>query len=76
MDVDDGVGLQETEDSLAGPQAEDMPIDEAGTILLYVIGSLNGFSVKFLTDSGASECFVGTKFAEKHGLVLTKTKKK
>ena len=51
-----------------------MPEDGAGTVLLCVSRSLNGFSVKFLIDSGASECFVDTAFAEKNGLKLTKTK--
>ena len=52
-----------------------MPGDDVGTILLSVFGSLNGFAVKFLINSGASECFVGIAFAEKNGLVLTKNKK-
>ena len=30
--------------------------------------------MKFLIDSGANECFVGTAFAEHYGLILTKTK--
>ena len=37
---------------------------------------MNGISVIFLIDSGASECFVGKTFAEKNGLKLTKTKEK
>ena len=37
---------------------------------------MNGFSVTFLIDNGANECFVGTTFAEKNGLEMTKTKEK
>ena len=32
--------------------------------------------MKFLIDSGASECFVDTAFVERNGLKLTKTKEK
>ena len=37
---------------------------------------MNGISVIFLIDSGASECFVGKTFVEKNGIKLTKTKEK
>ena len=51
-----------------------MPIDRVGTVLLCVSGCLNGISVIFLIDSGASECFVGKTFTEQNGLKATKTK--
>ena len=53
-----------------------MPIDGAGTILLCVSECLNGFLVKLLIDSGASECFVDTTITEKNGLTLIHTKEK
>ena len=74
VDADDGVAIQGAENSTPGPQSEDMPTDEVGTVLLSISGSFNGFAVKVLIDSGASECFVGTSFAEKNGLNMTKTK--
>ena len=74
IDVDDRVRLQRVEDSTTGSQAEEMPANEASAVLLSVSGSLNGFAIKFLIDSGASECFVGTTFAEQNGFTLTKIK--
>ena len=47
MNTDVRVGLQGAEDSTLGSQAEEMPADEAGTVLLFVFGNLNGFTVKF-----------------------------
>ena len=70
---------KDVEESTSGSQVVDVPVEEAdtpGTILLCVSGCLNGISVIFLIDSGASECFVGKTFAEKNGLKLTKTKEK
>ena len=72
-----GVATQGVEDSTPGPQEkEEMPTDGASTVLLCVSGFLNGFSVKFLIDRGASECFVDIAFAKKHGLKPTKMKEK
>ena len=72
--------IQGTEDSTPGSHIEkEIPADEIeaiGTVLIFVLGYLNGTSVKFLIDSGASECFVDTTFAEQNGLKLTKTKEK
>ena len=51
-----------------------MHVEGECTILLFVSRSLNGFPVKFLIDSGASECFVHIAFAEKKGLKLINTK--
>ena len=48
----------------------------AGYKLLSIEGFLNGFSVKFLIDSGATECFVSTTFVEKKELGLNKRKEK
>ena len=73
--------VQVDEDSLPGlvmdepglSTDENFPVD---SVLLCVEGCLNGISVVFLIDSGASECFVGKAFAEENGLKLTKTKEK
>ena len=73
-----GVRIQEIEDSSLEPPKNDKnePADEAvGVILLSVSGFLNGFSVKFLIDSGASECFVDTAFTKRNGIKTTKEKK-
>ena len=67
------------EESSPGCQAADVLVEEAdtpGTVLLCVSRSLNGFSVTFLIDSGANECFVGKTFVEDHGLKMIKTKEK
>ena len=72
--------IQGMDDSTPGPHTEKeiLPneIEATGTILLSIFGSLNGILVKLLIDSGASECFVDTTFAERNGLKLTKTKEK
>ena len=46
---------------------------------MYIIeyrGCLNGFPVKFLIDSGATNCFVSTGFVENKELELNKRKEK
>ena len=48
----------------------------AGCILLSIEGFLNGFPVKFLIDSGATDCFVSTAFVEEKELGLNKRKEK
>ena len=48
----------------------------AGCILLSIEGFLNGFPVKFLIDSGATDCFVSTAFVEEKKLGLNKRKEK
>ena len=48
----------------------------AGCILLSIEGFLNGFPVKFLIDSGATDCFVSTTFVEERKLDLNKRKEK
>ena len=50
---------------------ENIPAD---CILLSIEGLLNGFPVKFLIDSGATDCFVSTSFVENKELDLNKRK--
>ena len=52
---------------------EDIP---AECILLSIEGCLNGFPVKFLIDSGATDCFVSTDFVETKELDVNKRKEK
>ena len=71
-------GQQKNEDSTSGPQAEVNLADEievAQIVLLCISGTLEGIPVKYLIDSGASDCFVSTNFVAKHGLKTTKQKK-
>ena len=74
-----GVRIQAIEDSVPEPQEKEKnePADEieaARVVLLFISGFLNGFSAKFLIDSGASECFVDTAFTEKNGIKTIKRK--
>ena len=58
---------------------ENVAADEeipAECILLSIEGCLNGFPVKFLIDSGATDCFVNTAFVENKELDLNKRKEK
>ena len=58
---------------------ENITADEeipAECILLCIEGFFNGFSVKFLIDSGATDCFVSTAFVEEKGLDLNKRQEK
>ena len=48
----------------------------AGCKLLSIEGFLNGFPVKFLIDSGATDCFVSTTFVEERKLDLNKRQEK
>ncbi|MCV6610540.1 MAG: retroviral-like aspartic protease family protein, partial [Amphritea sp.] len=48
----------------------------AGCKLLSIEGSLNGFSIKFLIDSGATDCFVSTAFVEEKKLEVNKRNEK
>ena len=52
---------------------EELPAD---CILLSIEGCLNGFPVKFLIDSGATDCFVSTEFVENKELEVNKSKEK
>ena len=70
-------GQQKNEDSTSGPQAKVNLADEieaAQIVLLCISGTLEGIPVKYLIDSGASNCFVSTDFVAEHGLKTTKTK--
>ena len=73
-------GEQVSEDS--GPSRkmkEEESAEEAvpaDCILLCIEGFLNGFPVKFLIDSGATDCFVSTAFVEQKELLLNKRKEK
>ena len=74
-----GIDIQGAEELTPRSQAVDVPVEEADTpsiVLLCISVSLNGFSVIFLIDNGASECFVGAAFVEKNELKKTKTKEK
>ena len=71
--------IQEIDESSPEPQENNTnePTDEieaAGVVLLFVSGFLNGFSVKFLIDSGATECFVDIAFTEVNGIKTIKRK--
>ena len=63
--------VKETNES--DPADEEIPTD---CILLCIEGLLNGFPVKFLIDSGATDCFVSTAFVKERELDLNKRKKK
>ena len=63
--------VKETNES--DPADEEIP---AGCKLLSIEGFLNGFPVKFLIDSGATDCFVSTAFVEERKLDLNKRKEK
>ena len=69
-------GVQVTEDTEPiEKKYENESVDEeipAECILLSIEGVFNGFPVKFLIDSGATDCFVSTMFVEDKGLVLNK----
>ena len=73
-------GQQEKEDSTSGPQKSEINLadetEAAQVILLCISGTLEGFPVKFLIDSGASDCFVSSEFVRVHGLKTEKTKEK
>ena len=73
-------GQQEKEDSTSGPQKSEVnladKIEAAQIILLCISGTLEGFPMKFLIDSGASDCFVSSEFVRVHGLKTVKTKEK
>ena len=76
-------GGQVTEQVLVDTESvekdENVAVDEeipADCILLCIEGCLNGFPVKFLVDSGATDCFVSTAFVESKELELNKRKEK
>ena len=63
--------VKETNES--DPADEEIPAD---CILLCIEGFLNGFPVKFLIDSGATDCFVSIAFVKERELDLNKRKEK
>ena len=63
--------MKQTDESDAAD--EKIPAD---CILLCIEGFLNGFPVKFLIDSGATDCFVSTAFVKERELDLNKRKEK
>ena len=72
-------GQQQKEDSSTGLQSEVNRADVINTaqvILLCISGTLEGFPVTYLIDSGASDCFVSSEFVRAHGLKTVKTKEK
>ena len=60
--------MQVTEDSVPVPPMNETDsageIQTAASVLLCLARFLNGFPVKFLVDSGATDCFVRATFAE------------
>ena len=72
-------GVQVTEESEPVVKMDETePADEeiaAECILLCIEGFFNGFPVKFLVDSGATDCFVSTAFVEDKELVLNKRRR-
>ena len=74
-------GVQVDEDSLPGDFIEEIDLSAeedvpADSVLLCILGELNGLAVTFLIDSGASECFLSTAFVEKNKIKTKKTKEK
>ena len=51
-------------------------IDPLGSVLLCILGKVNGIEVTFLIDSGASECFLSTTFVKKNKMKTVKAKEK
>ena len=72
-------GQQKNEDSTSGPRMEVNLADEieaAQVVLLCISGTLEGIPVKYLIDSGASDCFVSTEFVIKTWFKNNKNKRK
>ena len=73
-------GKQEGEKEIPGPQDDsEKLVDESKTtrtVLLCLSGTLEGHSVTFLIDSGASDCFVSVDLVRELGLMKTRTKEK
>ena len=76
----DETGMQAIEDSVPTPSTNEFDSvgksETAERVLLCIARCLNGFPVKFLVDSGATDCFVSTKFAKEKGLLLNKKNEK
>ena len=73
--------MQVVEDSQSVPLTNDVglsgdEIDSPGSVLLCILGKVNGIETTFLIDSGASECFLSTTFVETNQLKTVKAKEK
>ena len=73
-------GVQVDEDSLLGVRMDEtgLSMDEENatdSVLLCILGELNGIKVTFLIDSGASECFLSIAFVEKNNIKTRKKRK-
>ena len=64
---------QEYEETTPEPQDA---LDDTGTVLLCIVGQLDGIPVTFLIDSGATECFVSTRVVRDHNMKICKKKEK
>ena len=51
-------------------------IDPPSSVLLCILGKVNGIKVTFLIDSGTSECFLSTTFVKKNKMKTVKAKEK
>ena len=74
-------GMQVVEDSQPVPLTNDVElsgdeIDSPGSLLLCILGKVEGIEVTFLIGSGASECFLSTTFVEQNKLKIAKAKEK
>ena len=49
-------------------------IDSPSSVLLCILGKVEGIEVTFFVDSGASECFLSTTFIEQNKLKIAKAK--
>ena len=80
MDTGAEVNDQNLVDTESGePMNDSLAADEripADCTLLSIEGYFNGFPVKFLVDSGATDCFVSTAFVEEKELDQNKRKEK
>ena len=62
-------GMQVVEESQFVPLTNEVglsgdEIDPLGSVLLCILGKVNGIKVTFLINSGVSECFLSTTFVE------------
>ena len=74
-------GVQVDEDSLPGLKRNESDLsadaeNPTDSVLLCILGEVNGIEVTFLIDSSASECFLSTTFVEKNKVKTRKTKEK
>ena len=74
-------GMQVVEDSQSMPLMNIIglsgdKIDLLGSVLLCILGKVNGVAVTFLIDTGANECFLSTTFVKKNKMKIAKAKEK